>query len=564
MVERCNANGTAWLSEVVCNAASGQSCGPGGQCAPACQLAAAAKGSTGCRFWAVDLDNAFVPGGTQSYYDGANAPFAVVLSNVSASLSAEFSITSNIGPVLLDGKSAPLDLSPIPPLGLRVLYLPARNVEGTTQDPLAYRVDTTAPVAAYQFNPLENVGVYSNDASLLLPEVALGQDYIAMSRAQSFTILRGFLTVVATSAGTTQVQLTFGPTTLQTLGGTAKALVNGQLSESPIASYTSNATAYFSLLQGDVLNIETNKVGADLTGTRVHADHNVAVFAGSEAANAPDTIQCNVSKCTESQRLTGSKCGVCQGDKKTPCHSNEHCSQFLVCCADHLEMQLPAVSQWGSDHVAVKFEPRGKEGDLWRILAAQNDTHLTFDPVPTDSLTGQPVAPAVLQAGGWVEIDTRDSFEVFSAFADGTPAPVMVGHFMASQDSPGPGEQAGDAGTGDPAFSLAVPRAQCAAYHVFSVPPKFASSWISIAGPSTANVAVDGETLPSTAWKPINSTHKFARLPMAPGTHRVLALADPSGSSAKISVEVYGHDQYVSYAYPAGMGLVDLGLGKGK
>lgn len=545
------------------DAAPAKSDGATSDSALTCQGAAAAKGSIGCRFWAVDLDNAGPKGGGATVLDAANAPFAVVLANPSNLLSAAFTITDAIGAVELGRDASPLDMSPIPPLGMRVLYLPPRNVDGTTLEPLAYRIDTTAPVAAYQFNPLETVNADSTDASLLLPEAALGTDYLAMGREQSFALLRGYVTVVATQAGATVVKLTFGSATGKTLAGTAKQLTGGAITEVPIASYAAGQTATFELQQGDVLNIETDTIGADLTGTAVHADKPVAVFSGSEGANAPNTNHCDVSNCTDQQLAKGDKCGWCQADAKVACNKADHCGQFVTCCADHLELQLPPVSAWGNDHVAVKFAPRGKEGDLWRIVAPQDGTQLQFDPPPKDTTTGKAQVAVALNAGQWLEIDTRDSFEIVSTLGNGKPAPVLVGHFMAGQEAPNPGAQAGDAKVGDPAMSLAIPRSQCQPEFVFALPPKFGQQWISVAGPSDASVAIDGVPVAAQDWQAVNAQFKFVRIALAAGTHRVTSLPVANGAPRNLAVEVYGYDQYVSFAYPAGMGLAGAATASG-
>jgi tetratricopeptide (TPR) repeat protein len=68
----------------------------------------------------------------------------------------------------------------VPPGFLEVFELPRREVDGSTGaapndgthtavTSNAYRIGASHPVTAYQFNPLENVNVFSNDASLLLP-----------------------------------------------------------------------------------------------------------------------------------------------------------------------------------------------------------------------------------------------------------------------------------------------------------------------------------------------------------------------------------------------------------
>ena len=72
------------------------------------------------------------------------------------------------------------------------------------------------PIVAYQFNPLENANVFSNDASLLLPTPALvasGLSYVVAGWPQTIARtddpatnfdrdLRAFLTVVGTQNGT--------------------------------------------------------------------------------------------------------------------------------------------------------------------------------------------------------------------------------------------------------------------------------------------------------------------------------------------------------------------------
>src|SRR5207244_10445478 len=61
----------------------------------------------------------------------------------------------------------------------------------------AYRVKSSFPVVAYQFNPLENVNVFSNDASLLKPVEALdpggsteGLMYAVLGWPQTIAITR--------------------------------------------------------------------------------------------------------------------------------------------------------------------------------------------------------------------------------------------------------------------------------------------------------------------------------------------------------------------------------------
>ncbi len=545
IVQLCNDQGD-WADEQTCDGTKGQQC-YNGICGEACEINVKANSYIGCSFWAADLDNAFVSGGARGYYDAAGAQYSVVISNPSDTLAANITISTVKGPVLNDSEANPLDLSPLAPGELRVFNLPARNINGTVQDKLGYRVTSTIPITAYQFNPLENVNVFSNDASLLLPEELLGRYYMVMSREQSFGVLRGFVTVMATLGGQTTVNITFSGTAGKTLAS----------SDGSIKVFNAGESAEFVLDQWDTLNIETDQVGSDLTGTVVVANKRVAVFAGSEAANAPNTNHCLIDTCTEKQLQSGTKCGVCEYDNTTPCFNNEHCSSFITCCADHLEHQMFPVKTWGSRYLAVKLYKRNQEADYWRILAAEDGTKVTTIP-PVKDPKGKNVYVPVLNKGEWFEIETTQNFEIVAKHVDGSPAPIMVGHFMASQDAPDPntvGPQPGDAGTGDPAMMLGIPVEQWRKDFVFLTPNKYAFNYISIGAPIDANVSLDGQPLPPDFWEKVSNTYKATKVFVGEGTHRVLA-------DQPCAVEVYGFDQYVSYGYAAGLDLKDLKLVK--
>lgn len=579
-VQECNADGQ-WIPGQTCNAAAGEVCFAKA-CYKSCDVNVKAKSYVGCSFWATDLDNAFVPGGgNRSYFDAANAQYAIVVSNPSDKLSAAITISNNEGLQLTDSKDVALDTSPLGPGELRTFLLPPRNIDQTAIEPLAWRISSTVPIAAYQFNPLENVGVYSNDASLLLPDELLGKYYIVMSREESFTILRSFLTVVGTVAGgTTHVTVTFSSTTGRTLAS----------SDGKIKSYKSGESATFELKQWETLNVETDVVGGDLTGTVVLADKRVAVFGGSEAANVPNTNHCDVSACSEKDIAKGDKCGLCEWDHKTPCNNNDHCSQFITCCADHLEMQMFPVKTWDSHYVAVKLWPRNQELDAWRIVAATDGTKIALNP-PQKDAKGKPISIPVLDTGEWFEFSPRraDSgtggympeqkpaagdcnFEIVAKHDDGTPAPIMVGHFMSSQDAPDPGQQPYDAGTGDPAFLLAIPVAQWREEYVFLTPTKYSINYISIAAPMEkpgeppVEVLFDGQPIAPDQWVIVTKDFKAVRFFVEPGPHTVTAkpFKDSTGAVHKrqVAVDVYGYDQYVSYGYPAGLDLKDVNLVK--
>jgi len=496
----CNQDGTAFVPSSRCSDTDLKTVCDKGECKPICEVAVKTASYVGCEYWAVDLDNAI-----DGPYDAAGQPFAVVVSNATSDLPAQVKV------FMRDGYAAtpqvPILEVEVLPGELQILTLPphcydgitcpeAYAVNGTVITPAAYRIDSDIPITAYQFNPLDNVEVFSNDASLLLPKTSLGRRYLVMTRMQQHDSLRGFMTIVGTEPVETTVTVKVTGLTLAGVDAQGNAIPAMQAGESRT----------FKLEQFEVLNILTNEVGSDLTGSEVVADERVVVFGGSEAANAPETDP-------------------------------------VTCCADHLEQQLYPVNTWGLHYHAAKSFDRNGERELWRVMARMDGTTVTTTPP-------QPGTPKVLGAGEWFEMLTRNDF-----FID-ADRPILVGQFLASEWDPidpvrgVPTNEA--AGTGDPAFILGVPREQYRSDYVFLAPNQYEFDYLTVIAPIAGTVTLDTVLLEESVFKAFgDGSFKVAKLPIADGVHHLTA-------SAPVGLFVYGYDSYVSYGYPAGLDLEDL------
>lgn len=505
-----------------------------GQCVSLCGQEQ--KSYLGCEYFGVDLDNANVPcdqdaNGNLIFCDAAAGQYAVVVSNPDTRFSAFVSITNGPASGSPPGQTcAPTEPDPaiiaaavIPPKGIQIFELPRRDVNGTTQARLAYRIASNIPITAYQFNPLENVDVFSNDASVLFPTNAMGTDYYVMTREQTFNELKTFLTVVGVNDRPTKVTVTVTGKTLA--GPNIPALDPGEELTVTLEKY-------------ELLNLETNRIGDDLTGSRVRADRPVVVFGGSEAANAPNDSRCDLDtgKCAYDQ-TTPCACSDADGPA---CNPHVRCQSFVTCCADHLEMQMIPVSAWGDEYVAVRSYPRGLERDVWRLLAGTDGTEVT--------IVGETVTVPILNAGEWFEFESGEDFVVYATH------PLMLGQFLAAQDAPNPGKQDGDAGIGDPAFMLLAPERQWRDSYVFLAPNKYAQDFVSIAYRAGTDVRLDSQLLDTISNATIEdvsgSVYRAARVPIGDGFH-LLSCDEPC------SVMVHGYDNYVSYGYPGGLNLED-------
>lgn len=540
-VALCSSDGMSMEPAAVCDAEAGWVCFQG-RCIHACSDAAANRSYLGCEYWAVDLDNAKVSSG-----NAAAQQFAVVVSNTSL-LTAQVVVEVNDAPPYWPVQLREVARVTVPPEGLRVIELPSREVDGSplgqwdvgthsAVSTRAFRITSSAPIAAYQFNPLENVNVFSNDASILFPTTALDPEYTVLGWPQTIADtsdpnndfdqhLRAFVTIVATEPGT---NVTITPS--------ARILGDGVV----IPAARAGETFTVDMHEFMVVNLETDEFLADLTGTRIVSNHPVAVFSGSEASDVP------------LWRFFAER----------------------YCCADHLEHQLFPASAAGTRFVAARVAPRTpavsaaggecaiiEESDLFRIMALYDDTtvHTSME-APEDYFH--------LMQGETVDITPFCDMVVES------DKPIFIGQFMRGQGTTGiPIDLPG----GDPSFILVPPIEQWRDYYVFLTPDKYAFDFITVAAPSGADVQLDYRPLsdfscirrpaacstrvdPGALYDiyhcqlsfPVIHPDRPAGQNVDPGSqndgYHVLRADHP------VALIVSGFDKHVSYGYVGGMNM---------
>jgi len=512
---RCQNDGMGWEYNEDCSA-GGLTCYMGA-CLSPCAGDIKQNTNAGCEFYAVDLDNA-----QEGEYDAQNAQYAVIVSNTSKDGNADVVLTQPDGQELK---------ATIGPMSLHKYELPPKwGLDGTLKGMNAYKVTSSRPIVVYQFNPLSNeVEVFSNDASVLLPSPALGNEYFAMTFKQYENTFRGYFTVIGVSSVPTQV--TFTPTCKTLAGGDIPSISAGQ-------SHT------VELKQGEVLNVESDQLNGDLTGTYIQSNAPVVVYAGHEATNTAG-----------------------------------------LCCADHLEQQMMPIKTWGVHYLISKTWERWKEKDHVRILASQDGTQVTLNPgvamVPTlnrgEHFTFQtnvnveisatkPVLVAQYLASSYEILGSPNAFNCFSA--SDCPAPFTCDPFYGqcvgpdcSSDAQCPSGCTCDvymgmgscAPIGDPGMMLAVPKEQFMESYVFLTPDAYVQDYLNVIAPLNAGkVVLDNNQIPPGNFVPVGASgFGVFRTKLNDGVHNIW-------SDAKIGIIVYGYDDDVSYGYPGGMGLLEL------
>ncbi len=521
-------------------ACMGQNTCVNGSCVDACADAASSKSYISCEYWAVDLDNAVevwgpsggacaqgspltldvcyqMGGGPNgSLYglcdpqddgtaphtcpagscqsrlacasDAQRGPFAVVISNPQAK-AVNVVVTGPNGETLSRTIAAgQVEAIPLQAGGT----IPDQSVDGSGKFRKAYKITADLPVVAYQFNPLDNANVFSNDASLLIPRTTFDTDYYVMTMA---TLERrplnhayyGYVTIVAWQDNT---QISVTPT----------AAIMPSQNQPAIAAGT---TVNFTLNAFEVLQLQART--GDLTGTHITSPNMMSfgVFGGHEA--------------------------TAFGDATPPDAQHNQGPGY----ADHLEEMLFPSTTWGKTFALARSQSRSNETDLVRVLAQKAGTTLTITPAPAAGTCG------TLGVGQFCEIKIAGDTEITAN------EPILVGHFL--QSATWRANNGTTVGTGDPSMALAVPVEQFRKDYTILVPAQYAMNYVSIAAAQTGGVTLDGAAV---TLAPFGSggTHRAARLPLTAGQHKITC-ADGCG------ITVYGYSPGVSYMFAGGLDL---------
>jgi hypothetical protein len=514
--QRCAADGTRWVDQSACDTAGGFRC-VRGRCVRPCDNLGASY--LGCEYWPSVTANGSLP---------EEFEFAVAVSNTQA-----YPIT-----VTVEGGGLAMPLTrTVGANGLETVVLPwvaplsgggmrcCAGVFDTQPNCLArsnrviggaYHLRSDGPVAVYQFNPLQfRAGSrfsFSNDASLLLPQNALGREYLVMSwpntgppfatpadRCVATGLRGGFVAIVNSNAARNRVVVrttapVFAP------GDPARTVPPGELA--------------FDLNPGEALQLVSHGVdltrAVDLTGTSIRADLPVAVYSGHECANVPN--------------------------------------ERLAC--DHLEEQLFPLETWGRRYAVSPLRYRGSDQPaVVRIMAQRDGATLTFDGV---------AAPAgcarTLMRGEYCELETASPFQVTGSM------PILVAQFMRGLGDDKRCRCGGGVCTdapeceGDPAMVLEVPVDQYRTDYRFLVPASYANNYLNVVAPMGADLDLDGRPLVGAVTRAVGAGLVMHQLAVPAGVHDLRA----ADGRARFGIKVYGVAPYTSYAYAAGLDLAPI------
>lgn len=523
----CGPSCSADLRDVLaCDGSVAKTCGPDEACqngacvGDPCGVAAAAKTSYGCDFWAMSLIN-FPAGACWATYianvwpvpvkidvefDGMTLPvaqFARIPTGQGASLTyAPYDDAVGLGPgevaVLFMSQAAqfppPIGV-PCPP-GIATALSFDPTVAGTGLGK-AFHIKTDRPVAAYEISPYGGGAAARTYATLLLPTAAWDLNYVAVSADKQDPF-----PTIAMLASEDDTNVTISPVAAITAGTGVAGTAAGQ----PV-TYTLSKGQY----------VQITEFNTELTGSAILADKPIAFFGGNP------------------------------------------CIGIGACCCDNAAQQIPPVRALGHEYAAVRYRGRAggqDESVPWRIVGAAKGTTLTYHPA-------QPAnAPSTLDVGQVADFSAPGPFLVASQDAN---HPFYMAAYMSGGGSFN--------GEGDPEFVNVVPTGQYLNSYVFFTDPTYSETSLVLVrapGPSGfKDVTLDCAGVVG-GWQPLGP-YEFTRVDLVTGNfggvngcsngRHVISSPVPFGatvwgwgSEASTVIDT----TYVSYAYPAGVGVAQI------
>ncbi len=539
----CSPEGDALLEQEPCP--EGSAC-RGGLCVSACEAAAANRSYIGCDYLVAELPNPLKDSLAQG------SPFGLVVANTDPLLTARLELLEPEGtPAQLQGEvlvfgpdlsGAPQETRvrsevrladgrrttltgearaiELPPGAVATLLPQPRALPGGVSGRFAAarRLRSTQPVVAYQFNPYCCDITYTNDATILLPTTALGNQYTYVGPPD----LGELSHYIAVSTPAEAVTLTL---TLPR-GSALRGDPTGAL-ELPTSRLQAPQEVTVPLRQGEVLVLSSSSLGdapSALSGAHLRADGPLAVFSGHECTYIPwDKAAC-----------------------------------------DHLEQQLIPEDTWGRAYIAAMLKPRGRlasEVVTWHLVAGAQPVQVKLRQVLGSLRPTGAVAPSATGCGTYVNA-SGDGFALpayahcmigsAQPFAMDGDAPFMVLGYLAGQDAAGTGNALP---AGDPAMFLLPPVEQFRQEYTFLTPESYDYNYITLMIPlnGISTLSLDGapfvlDLLSAELVEVYGSTHRVIHVPVTPGVHHIQA-------SVPFGLIVYAYDRYVSYAYPGGLNL---------
>ena len=510
VIYSCGADGSTWTEMQDC----GDDICRWGECYDPCELADEENTYLGCEFMAIPTANSQLP---LAFEDD----FAVVVGNPDPDRRAEVRVAQG-GSVLSTAIVEPSSTLAISLSDHDSLKYSdgSRVVSGA-----AYEVLTDIPVVAYQYNPLNfQTGggnfSYTNDASLLLPVAALGQQHL-VSGWPTWGLIDwyewfwspGWVAVTSPTDGNA-VYLTSSAYTMASVIGDSPSL----------QALSPGGSLNVTLQRGDVLQVFSRKPspqatcgaldgaisgtaagvdsfdypvcldveGGDLTGTWVSASAPIAVFAGHDCSFVP----------------------------------------FDAWACDHLEESVLPLEVWGGEAVVsapVRPGGGGNAPTIVRVLAQYDGTEIRFIPEIHE--------PVIAGPNQVVELRVDEDVVV-----TGGGRPILVTQLLL-------GEQELGANAGDPALGTMPPTNHWRQAYEFLVPSTYEDNYVNLVSRISARVYLDEQEI--LEWMLIEDTpFQVHRARLTPGPHSVY-----SDNGGAFSLVAYGYASYTSYLYPGGLDL---------